>query len=185
MNHTEIGEIDQRFLIALFEKTSGNPAAEASMYEIGLDLGLDKYRSKQVAENLIGWELIEIRTLAGSIAITTGGVDQVQQEEKLSGASDDIVFELSNGPTLKETVCKRIDQILAELKIQAGNLGLDFDTLTEYVADLKTIESQLLSSRPKTAIVKACFFSIRDILEKAKAPDSLLLVKKILGKWSK
>jgi len=182
MNHTEIGEIDQRFLIALFEKTSGNPAAEASMYEIGLDLGLDKYRSKQVAENLIGWELIEIRTLAGSIAITTGGVDQVQQEEKLSGASDDIVFELSNGPTLKETVCKRIDQILAELKIQAGNLGLDFDTLTEYVADLKTIESQLLSSRPKTAIVKACFFSIQDILEKAKAPDSLLLVKKILGK---
>ncbi len=182
MNHTEIGEIDQRFLIALFEKTSGNPAAEASMYEIGLDLGLDRDRSKQVAENLIGWELIEIRTLAGSIAITTGGVDQVQKEGKRTGASDDIVFELSNGPTIKETVCKRIDQILAKLKIQAGNLGLDFDTLTEYVADLKTIESQLLSSRPKTAIVKACFLSIQDILEKAKAPDSLLLVKKILGK---
>lgn len=182
MNHTEIGEIDQRFLIALFEKTNGDPAVEASMYEIGLDLGLDRDRSKQVAENLIGWELIEIRTLAGSIALTTGGVDQMQEEGKRTGASDDIGFELNNGPTLKETVCKRIEQILAKLKIQAGNLGLDFDTLTEYMADLKTIESQLLSSRPKTAIVKAGFLSIQDILEKTKATDSLLLVKKILGK---
>ncbi|MFQ5443078.1 MAG: enoyl-CoA hydratase/isomerase family protein [Nitrospinales bacterium] len=98
MNYTdEFGEIDKQFLNVLFEKTGGNPAEKASMYTVGIDLGLDREKSKDVAGHLIGSELIEIRTLAGDISLTTAGVDQVKKEGKLSTVSDGISYESSNG----------------------------------------------------------------------------------------
>jgi hypothetical protein len=60
-----------------------------------------------------------------------------------------------------------VGQVVAELKNQTGSFGLDFDTLGELMADIKTMEAQLDSSRPKTAIIRACLGSVLDLLEKA------------------
>ena len=74
-----------------------------------------------------------------------------------------------------------VEQIAGELKSQAGNLGLDFDGLSELMADLKTIDAQLTSSRPKTAIIRECLRSIKGILEGVGKGDSLAKVRALLG----
>jgi hypothetical protein len=67
------------------------------------------------------------------------------------------------------------------LKAQAGNLGLDFDTLSELMADVKTIAAQLASSRPKTAIIKECLRSLLGIVEKADDNENFAKIKALLG----
>ena len=72
--------------------------------------------------------------------------------------------ELDDAPLLNTSGRQAVERIASELKDQTGSLGLDFDTLTELMADLKTIDAQLGSSRPKTAIIRACLRSILAIL---------------------
>jgi hypothetical protein len=51
-------------------------------------------------------------------------------------------------------------------------LGMDRDTAStvaqELMADLKTTEAQLASSRPKTAIIRECLRSVLGVVENAK-----------------
>ena len=87
--------------------------------------------------------------------------------QKLIGpaeSSGDGFAELDDAPLLNTSGRQAVEQIASELKDQTGSLGLDFDTLTEMMADLKTIDAQLGSSRPKTAIIRACLHSILAIL---------------------
>jgi hypothetical protein len=67
---------------------------------------------------------------------------------------------------LEDSGRQAVEQIAAELKQQAGSLGLDFDTLAELMADLKTIDAQLGSSRPKTAIIRECLGSVLEVSKK-------------------
>ena len=64
---------------------------------------------------------------------------------------------------------------------KTGNLGLDFDGLSEVMADLKSIDAQLGSSRPKTAIIRECFRSIMGVLQKTGDTDSLTPIKTLVG----
>jgi hypothetical protein len=67
------------------------------------------------------------------------------------------------------------------LKQQVGSMGLPFDALAAVMADLKTIDAQLDSSHPKTAIVRACFQSLKNTLVHAGAQDCAGLVAGLLG----
>ena len=49
------------------------------------------------------------------------------------------------------------------------------------MADLKTIDAQLGSSQPKTAILRECLRSIKEVLEAQTDRESLLKVKELLG----
>jgi hypothetical protein len=62
-----------------------------------------------------------------------------------------------------------------------SNLGLDFDGLSELMADLKTIDAQLGSSRPKTGIIRECLRSIKAVLEGIGNGDSLVKIRALLG----
>ena len=75
MNNSELDESGQQFLIQLFEQTGGDSSAQASMYDVGEGLGLDRDTSLRVAETLMGLELVEIRTLSGGIGISTEGAN--------------------------------------------------------------------------------------------------------------
>ena len=77
--------------------------------------------------------------------------------------------------------CQAVQRTADALKAQTGNLGLDFDGLSELMADFKTIDAQLGSSRPKTAILRECLRSIKEILEAQTDHESLLKVKELLG----
>ncbi len=179
MNQINIDEIEQKFLLELFEQTKGSSAAQVSMYTIGAALNIDKNASKRSAETLMSWDLIEIRTLSGGIGITAEGAEEAR---KLGAGSDSAGgITLGNAPIADEALKAGIEQIVTLLKHQTGNLGLNFDALSELTADIRTIDAQLTSPKPKTAILRESFRSVKSILEKSGAKESLGQVKTLLG----
>jgi len=165
VNLDEIDITGRQFLIQLFEQTKGDSAVQVSMYDIGDKLGLDRDIASTVAQELIGSMLVEIRTLSGGIGISANGSLMAQKLIGPASASGDEFSKLDDTPLLDSYGRKAVEQIVSELKNQAGSLELDFDTLTELMADLKTIDAQLGSSRPKTVIIRACLFSVLAVLK--------------------
>ncbi len=160
MNPDEIDITGQQFLIQLFEQTKGDSTVQVSMYDIGDLLGLDRKIASTVAQELIGSMLVEIRTLSGGIGISADGLQMARKLIGPAASSGDEFEKLTDAPLLNSSGRQAIEKIASELKNRAGSLGLDFDTLTELMADLKTIDAQLGSSRPKTAIIRACLRSV-------------------------
>jgi hypothetical protein len=170
-----------QFLIQLFEQTSGDPSAQVSMYDVGEGLGLDRDTSSRVAESLIGLQLVEIRTLSGGIGISTEGANEVKRLTGGVSAADGSPGKLTDQPIMDTNSCRGVEQAAGDLKSKAGNLGLDFDGLSELMADLKTIDAQLGSSRPKTAIIRECLCSLKTVLEDLADNESLVQIRALLG----
>jgi len=181
MNSSELDETGQAFLIQLFEQTGGDPSAQVSMYDVGEGLGLDRDTSSRVAETLMGLQLVEIRTLSGGIGISTEGANEVRRLTGGASPADGSPGKLTDQPIMDTNSCRGVEQAAGELKSQAGNLGLDFDGLSELMADLKTIDAQLGSSRPKTAIIRECLRSVKGILKDKTDSQSLEQVRASLG----
>lgn len=181
MTINELDERGQQFLIQLFEQTNGDPSAQASMYEVGESLGMDRDTSCRVAETLIGLQLVEIRTLSGGIGISSDGAAEVKDlmgDAALTGTSPG---KLSDQPVMDQIGCQAVQQVTGEIKSRTGQLGLDFDGLSVLMADLKTIDAQLGSSRPKTAIIRECLRSLKEILEGPAESEILVKVRGLLG----
>jgi hypothetical protein len=181
MNSSELDETGRQFLIQLFEQTGGDPSVQVSMYDVGEALGLDRDSSSRTAETLIGLQMVEIRTLSGGIGISTEGADEVKRLTGGATPADSTPNTLTDQRVMDSLSCQGVEQIAGELKIQAGNLGLDFDRLSELMADLKTIDAQLGSSQPKTAIIRECLSSIKEGLEGLVENEILLKIKRLLG----
>jgi hypothetical protein len=165
INADEIDETGQKFLIHVYERAGGDSSAQISMYEIGAGLGLQRDNASKVAQELIGLQLIEIRTLSGGIGITADGSRVAQELTGGPAANDPESVNLGDDPLLNLPRRQAVEQMALALKNQSGALGLGFETLTELVADLKTVDAQLESPRPKTAIIKACLTSILNVLQ--------------------
>jgi hypothetical protein len=126
-------------------------------------------------------QLVEIRTLSGGIGISTEGANEVKGlmgSESFSGGSPG---RLTDQPVMDPANCRGVEQVAGELKSRAGKLGLDFDGLSELMADIKTIDAQLGSSRPKTMIIRECLRSLQATLEGAAEGESLQKVNGLLG----
>ncbi len=173
---------ETRFLMELFEKIEGMTAGSTSMYEIGSSIGLEREDARQIAENLMSEGLIEIRTLSGGIAMTEDGIEAAR--ELGAGKGGDTRSRLPDGPVLDGPGREAVEALSAFLKVHTGELQLAFDPLAELMADLRTIDAQLASPRPKTAVIRACFESIRGVLEATRAGEELARVNQLLGNKS-
>ena len=163
----ELDDDTRRYLVALCERTEGEPAAQVSMYEIGEGLGLDRTDAGRLAENLIGWELAEVRTLSGGVGITAQGVAEARRcGARLPDAAEPGP-RLGDGPVVDGDAREAVEQVATELKVGLGGYGLGGDGLAELLIDLKTIDVQLTSPSPKTAIVRECFRSVSRLLAKS------------------
>jgi hypothetical protein len=176
-----LDERSQQFLVQLFEQTNGDLSAQASMYEIGESLGMDRDTSCRVAETLIGLQLVEIRTLSGGIGISSDGAEQVKDFIGDSTFAGKSASKLSDQPIMDQIGCQTVQQVAEEIKNQAGRLGLDFDDLSALMADLKTIDAQLGSSKPKTTIIRECLRSLKEILDSSAESEILVKVRGLLG----
>jgi len=76
MENSEPGETGQQFMIQLFEQTRGDQSVQVSMYDIGGLLGLERDAACRVAEELIGLQMVEIRTLSVSASQPNSGVNR-------------------------------------------------------------------------------------------------------------
>ncbi len=178
MGKNNISKNERNFLIKLYELTQGNPSSQVSMYDVGETIGLERDDALKTAEVLFGFGMAEIKTLAGGIGITEAGLSEVMKndaDKKMAGANG---FRLGNAPLIDDAGQKSVEQVISGIKTQTGSLGLDYDSLEELLADLKTIDVQLTSSRPKTKIIRECFLSIIDVLQKV---DSDELVNQAKG----
>jgi hypothetical protein len=177
----ELDETGQQYLIQLFEQIKGDTAAQVSMYDVGEGLGMDHDTSARVAETLIGLQLAEIRTLSGGIGISAEGAVEVKALMGGASSAGEALGRLSDQPIMDANGCRAVGQVADALKSQTGNLGLDFDGLSEVMADLKSIDAQLGSSRPKTAIIRECLRSIKALLAAQTESDILRKVNGLLG----
>ncbi len=181
MTFNDVDETARKFLLQVFQQAKGDPAVQVSMYDIGEILGLDRSAASRVAEELIALQLVEIRTLSGGIAISADGAEVVQDLFADQITADDTVIRLGDAPILDQPRHHVVEEVVARLKGRVGNLGSDFDTLGELMADLKSIDAQLGSSRPKSAIIRECLRSLKAVLEKVGDDESLSEIRRLLG----
>ena len=126
---------------------------------------------------------MEIRTLSGGIGISADGLQMAREltEPGISGGKG--LTKLDDTPLLTPAGRRAVEQIVSELKNQAGSLGQDFDTLSELMADLKTIDAQLESSRPKTAIIRECLFSVLAVLKNTGDNETAGRIRTLVGNY--
>ena len=88
---------------------------------------------------------------------------------------------LGSSRIMDPAACQAVERVCDGIKAQAGSLGLDFDTLAELMADLKTVGDQMGSPRPKTAIVREGLRSVEGVLKQFAGNRSLAGVRALIG----
>ncbi len=155
----------QEYLLQLYRITNGDLNAKTSMFEVGAAVGLDKTDSGKMAEELIARGWVEIKTLSGGIGITSEGIEIAQEKDAgVAGRGHEPELTLGEGPLLENQDRQALDTYLIEIKKRLPSLGLDDSRLEEVFIDIKTLEVQLLSSRPKTEIIRPILRSIQEAL---------------------
>lgn len=165
----------KNYLLELYQMTAGDVSVQVSMFEVGAAMGLEKTEAGKIAEDLIGDGLVEIKTLSGGIGITTQGIEQVQAAG-VAGPTAATDLDLGNAPVLEERGKNSVETVLKEIKACLSQNSTAYERLEEMVIDLKTIEVQLLSPRPKTAIIREVLRSLHSSLDSTDRSD---LAKKI------
>jgi hypothetical protein len=143
---------------ALNRSTKGDREAQASMYALGEAIGLDRDDAAKAAEDLIALGLVEIRTLSGGIGLSEAGAEALSSDQDPAGQTP----RLGSDSPLDSDHCEQVERLLARIKSELSSSGLVYETLAEMMADIRTIEAQLASSRPKTPIIRECLVSLRD-----------------------
>jgi len=133
---------------------------------------MDKSASKNIAEELMSMGLIDIRTLSGGIGLTAEGALEAQSWFAGIIGTSSAGITLGNHPVVGEKNGSVITDILTELKPRVGKLGMNFEDLTELIADIQSIEAQMRSSRPKTAIIRECLRSMLPTLTRSSETET-------------
>lgn len=154
------------FLDELYLQTKGDLAAQVSMYDVGAAVGMTRDESGSLAESLIVEGLVELKTLAGGIGITSDGLAILGVFEAKNNTVDHALH-FSSGPVASDNDLQTIMQIVRQIKDALSGHRITYDCLEEIVIDLKTVELHLLSPRPKTAVFKALIRSLHDALAAA------------------
>ncbi|MGD9211876.1 MAG: hypothetical protein PVI90_13925 [Desulfobacteraceae bacterium] len=170
---TSLNSDEKAFLLQLYQQTNGDQSRTADTTAIGTAIGMDKINSRKVSEELIGQGYVSVKTLSGSIGITTDGLTQAQ---RLGAGATKTQAILGKKTIIDANGCKAVEKVLLGLKQALDQPHLTYNAMAELVIDVKTIEVQLLSPKPKTAIIKACLASILKILENAKATAAIHLI---------
>ena len=158
------------YLLELYRLTEGNPAAQVSMFDVGAAMGIEKSVAGKLAEEMIGQGWAEVRTLSGGIGITEQGIEAALSAGA-QGASAEEDLRLGNGPILDEGGRQALEKMTAAIKSNLDDAQLDYTRMEELILDVKTMEVQLLSPRPKTAVLREILRSLQENLAQAKAGD--------------
>ena len=169
---------ERNFLLQLYQQTNGDESRQIESADIGTTLGMDKLSSRKISEELIGYGFVAVKTLSGGIGITTEGLAKAQ---RLGALDQTITPILGNTPVIDVNSCKKVEKALMDLKKCLDQYRLDYDVMAQVVIDLKTLEVQLLSPKPKTAIIREGLISILDVLEPAGISECINFIKRFIG----
>lgn len=149
------------YLFQLCSMAKEDPLAQVSMYEVGEILGLEKAEAGALAEALFIEGYAELKTLSGGIGITRKGLKALDMKIDYKG---DETLQLGSGPVMEDQGKESLGKILGEIKAFMGGLKNPYAQLEEMVMDIKTIEIQMLSPRPKTGVIREILRSIAQCL---------------------
>ncbi len=155
------------FLLELYNHTEGDTEKQVSMHDIGVAIGMDKAESSMVAEDLIMDQLVELKTLSGGIGITAKGLEVLQKSGVVQPSKVDS-YRLSRERVVTADDKVAINNIVQEIQLNIPQPTSSYDELEELVIDLKTLEVQMLSPQPKTAIIRELLRSAQDCLNRQK-----------------
>ena len=150
------------FLTELFNRVEGDTARQASMYEIGESLGLDKNSAGALAEELIVDGFAELVSLSGGISISAQGLKELNAGP--AEASGERVYRLGESGVLDEEGCRAVEEMLVEIRRCVDDMGMRYEDMEELVIDMKTAEIQLLSPKTKTPIIREILTSLHESL---------------------
>ena len=162
----------------LHRATDGSTQAQASMYTLGEAIGLDRDASAAAAEDLMAHGLVEIRTLSGAIGMSDQGAS-LMTDGNDGGSSH--VLRLGTTSPLDTSQSELVEQVLTRLKSELGQSGLAFEALSEMTADIRTIEAQMASPKPKTMVVRECFASLLNTAMANQQTEWQRIVEALLG----
>jgi hypothetical protein len=168
------------YLEELYRLTGGNTEVQVSMYDLGATIGLDKTEAGSLAEQLMVQGQAELRTLAGGISITAEGLAVLGIAVAGPGSAENDL-RLGDGPVVDDTDRRTVRQLTEEMQNALPGLELDYHLLEEIVLDLKTIEVQLLSPKPKIAVLRAIFRSLHDAFAAAGMGKVAARLKTVIG----
>jgi hypothetical protein len=168
----------EKYLDELFKLSKGKVDRQVSMFDIGTVMGLEKDAARKIAEDLIAEGLAEIKTLSGGIGITLQGIETAQS---LGGVSSGTGLTLGTAPVLEQQGRRSVDSMLTAVKNHLAKTPTGYDRLEEMVIDIKTIEVQLLSPRPKTAIIRSVLNSLREGLRAQGASSLAVDLDQMIG----
>jgi hypothetical protein len=178
----DLNEQEIQFLRRLHEQSGGDASAQASMYAIGESLGLPREVVGTLAEELMGCQLIEIRTLSGGIGWTETGLKAMEALLGPGRTAGKATYRLGETPILEPAGDEAVQRAVAGLKSGVARMDLEYEQLSEVMADLKTIDAQLQSPRPKTAAIRACLQSLYEVLQPVSDAEVLRPVAELLGR---
>lgn len=172
-------DMEVSFLIELYQSTEGDPSVQKSMFEAGAAIGLAKEEAGKVAEEIIGRGWAEVKTLSGGIGITAEGIEAARQHGATPATTAGA--KIGNAPIIDEQDRQIVVQLLDETKSAISATKTDFDQIEEMVIDIKTIEVQLLSPHPKTAVIKAVLGGMESTLTKAGIREIAQRIEQMIG----
>ena len=174
-----------QFLKRLYELSGGDKFKPFEMFEIGKELGFDKELTANLNQYLEGEMLIKYITFNNVITITHIGI--VEVEEALSNPDEPTehfpalniisVGQMVNSQiqqaspqsiqsiAIDQSKINEIKQFLLDLKKSIDQLELINEQVTELQAEIKTMEAQISSSKPKSIILTESVKTMRNILE--------------------
>jgi hypothetical protein len=158
---------EHAYLNQLYMMTQGDPGIQVSMYDVGAALGLEKSEAGTMAESLFIQDLAELKTLSGGIGITDCGLKTLGKSSLSSHPHQAI--SLGRDPVLDPDKKKMVLELMAEIKSVLEKEPHPYAWVEEVVMDIKTMEIQLLSPKPKTGIVREIFNSLHRNLKQSNA----------------
>uniref|UniRef100_A0A7C4MK66 Uncharacterized protein n=1 Tax=Desulfatirhabdium butyrativorans TaxID=340467 RepID=A0A7C4MK66_9BACT len=147
------------FFSALLQHTNTDRNKTVSMTVVGADIGLDKASASRAVEELMALGLVEIRTLSGGIGLTEDGKRMAEQ----SNPVDDPEAVLGKEPHITEAAKAAMKALSESLHHCIAALPSGFDS-TQALSDIHTLEIQLASPHPWTAILRECLKAIQSDL---------------------
>ena len=156
-------EAAKNYLMELHSMSQGETGVQISMYDVGVNIGLDKTESSALAEDMIMQGLIELVSLSGGIAITQEGVKALGLVPSTDAG---VSFTLPDAMILNEEETEKLQIIVDDLKKHDFS-NLSYEDLEELVLDIKTLDIQLLSRKPKVAVIREIMSGLSEVLARA------------------
>jgi hypothetical protein len=175
---SDLNSQQKSYLEELYRITGGDPTVQASMHDVGAAIGLDREAAGKLAEELIAQGYLEIRTLSGGVGITQLGIESGKAGAETTDSAD---WRLGGATILDEKDRTVVEAALEAIKNGVGKNNVPYPQMETVVVDIKTIEIQMLSPQPKTAVVREVFLSLQQTLTTMNMTDQASGIQKMFA----